>query len=211
MSLEIDEVWKQAKTVFDLGTLELSGDELKRARQQARPFVELVSREFRGALSDQLLFEEELADRVVLQVRGWSGKMLLKYSGRVTGKETKPRHRFDHFEMDLPTRPMGSQVRFSLGVGLKSEETWDTIEWCLGRWAKRSRVEEEAMPMLQRIHEHVPDLQLDSWQNIIALPGTFACIGRLVKYTEFGEDVAQSVRTVVSDLRRLLDAAQLYQ
>lgn len=211
MEVGTKEAWEQAKTVFNLGTLELSGKELKQARQQARPFVRLVSREVRHALGNQVLSKREGANRAELEVRGWSKPLVLRYPRTVDDGKHTSRARFDGFGIPLPTGKWKLGLRFSLGAGEKGEGAWSIVEWGLLSWGSESRVTTEVMPVLRDIHRRVDHLDLESWQGRIRPIGTFGWVGMAVEYTEFGADVVNSVRTVAADLGHLLDAAEPYQ
>jgi len=211
MELGIREAWEQARTVFDLGTLELSHVDLAWAWQQTRPFVKLVSREFRRGLGNGVLFERERTNEVELQVDGWSRPMTMTYPWRTPKKGIRARQRFDDFEMALPAGKLGLRLRFRLGEGERSEDTWDMIGWGLGAWGAKKRVETQAKPVLRRIEQRVQNLWLDSWEGTIGFPGTWAQVGRTMHYTAFGADIEQSVKTMASDFQFLLHAAQPYQ
>jgi hypothetical protein len=213
MRLEMHMAWLEASTVFDSGTLYLSGAELMKARDKARPFVKVVSREFRRHLGGRVLFEKELTHRVELQLLGWGEPLTLKYpASRPTAMSTL-RHRYDQFEMALPTGSLRLSLRFRLGEGEKADNTWNMVEWGLGTWGARPRVETEAIPVLRQIQQRLadPELHLDYWEGIVAPIGTWAQLGRIVGHAEFDEDIDRSVETVASDLHRLLEAAEPYQ
>lgn len=211
MELGIREAWEQARSVFDFGTLELSHVDLLQAWERTRPFMKLVSREFRHALGDRVLSEKEHANEVQLHIDGWSGLLAVKYPSPSPKKGIRARQRFDDFEMALPTGKLGLRLRFRLGEGERSEDTWDMIEWGLGAWGGKKKVETEAKPVLRRIEQRVQNLWLDSWEGTIGFPGTWAQVGRTMHYTEFGANIEQSVKTVASDFQLLLHAAQPYQ
>jgi hypothetical protein len=213
MRLEMHMAWLEASSVFDHGTLYLSGGELMEARRLARPFVKIVAREFRRELGGRVLFEKELTHRVELQLLGWGQPLTLKYpASRPTAMPTL-RHRYDQFEMALPTGSLRLSLRLRLGEGEKADNTWNTVEWGLGTWGSRKRVRREATPVLRDIQQELadPDLHLDYWKGMVGPLGTWAQLGRIVRHTEFGEDLDKSVATVASDFARLLEASEAYQ
>lgn len=140
--------------------------------------------------------------------------MTIRHPWHAPKKGIRPRQRFDGFEMALPTGKLGLRLRFRLGAGERSEDTWNMIEWGLGAWGTKKRVETEVMPVLRRIQQRVQRVQnlcLDSWEGTIGFRGTWAQVGRTMHYTEFGADIEQWVKTVASDFQLLLHAAQPYQ
>ena len=211
MESGIEEAWERASTVFDLGTLELSHVALVQAWERTRPFMTLVSREFRHALGHRVRFEKEHSTEVQLQVDGWRGFLAMKYPSPVPKRGTRVRHRFDALEMALPTGELRLRLRFRLGEGEKSKNAWGMIDWGLGTWGSKKRVGTEAMPVLRQIQERIQDMELESWEGIVRPSGTWGQVGRIMHYTEFGADIEQSVKTLASDFQRLLDAAQPYQ
>ena len=107
MGLGIRDAWQQASTVFDFSTLELSDVDLLQAWERTRPFMKLVSREFRHALADRVRSDKELTGAVQLQIDGWSDPLAMRYPSPDPKKGRRVRHRFDALEMAFPRANSG--------------------------------------------------------------------------------------------------------
>ena len=211
MEKSIEKAWAQAKVIFNHGTLQLTGAELRQARRQARPLVRLVSERFVDALGDRALLHEARTNDITLELTGWRSQLSLRYPRSTPKPKRAVRQRFDYFYMALPTGDAKLQLRFALGEGDTRRDAWDVIQWGLFSWGAKERIDNSTMPVLRPIKERLPDLQLDSRESVNGVLGSSAQLGKIMAYTEFGAHIHASVEMVAGDLRRLLDAAQEYQ
>lgn len=215
MQAGIHDAWREVERVFDRGTLRLTGKELQHTRSQARPFLELVAGQFGRALKDNdaLVSEKVLTNKVRLHLKGWRDPMELKYPTSSPDPKRTWRHSFAKFEMSLPTGDLRLRLRFRLGEGERADNTWNMMDWGLGTWGTRDRVQSEAIPTLLKIQSELgdPDLMLDHWEGVMEFKGIWAQIGRTMEYNEFGADLEKSVMMVAVDFERLVEAALAYQ
>jgi len=212
MEKSIEEAWAQAKVIFNHGTLQLTGAELRQARDQARPFVKLVAGRFIQALGDTVVPPKTRTQDVTLQVTGWRTELVLRYPRPTRIEKSTGRHYLDRFHVRLPIiEDANLELRFALGEGDTTRDAWDIIQWGLFSWGTRENIATKAKPVLRAMKERLPDLQLDSRESIAGVRGGAAQLARVMAYAEFGADVQASVEMVAQDLRRLLDAAQEYQ
>jgi hypothetical protein len=211
MGTSVEEAWQRASVVFNHQTLLLTETELREARDQARPFVKLVTAKFIEGLGDVVLPPRTRKYDVTLQLKGWSSELVLRYPRDAPKAGLRVRQYFDRFFVRLPTRDARLELRFALGEGDTRRDAWDVVQWGLFSWGTKERISKKASPVLQAIEERFPDLKLDPRESVAGVPGSAAQLGRVVTYSDFGADVQASVQMVADDLCRLLDAAQEYQ